>query len=617
MASAPVPPVPVPMLRQRLASVCSELRFLTNADLEAPSSKTKRTCFDALFLMLESRLAEENVDLARLREARDMELKRHRLGGLGGEDEKLARKESELTHRSRHTALILRGLEKLHWPPTRVAFANVNSDLAENATTFYDACLFLAALIAPLEKKQVLQEHGGRRPSSSSTSAIMMRTTMADREAFGSPLISRSLSARAEAKDSPPLPVSARSTAKSRERAVEEDADADDFDLLSLPTAGSVQSMAGETREPLQTSFAILQFHNEMLSRQLKLLQESVCARDQAEARMDSILLDLKAAIDEVADLGMSNSGGETSCTSASATPLLSSPYLASDPAQVTQAEDDLFRTEVNKEAAVAEAKRRIASGLVNGAGRGKGIYSGSGKDYDEIQKGKLPTSRAAKACAPPSTGVTSTIIWSKLQIRVQGIHNQWDGARREARGAILRPLEVHRECNRNAVASPKKSTHRLPSEVRIHQVLGVKAPLTLISKTDSSYNLDPATEHWLDVARIHQLQRDLVAFAQSAFTLTHSPATLAEEEGISQLEKLRVCARELTLHLACFSPLAPLALDSPYSSSLTGLEALIQEADKLVKSTGKIGRTHALPLQVAADRAKAEFFALAMVRGT
>jgi hypothetical protein len=40
----------------------------------------------------------------------------------------------------------------------------------------------------------------------------------------------------------------------------------------------------------------------------------------------------------------------------------------------------------------------------------------------------------------------------------------------------------------------------------------------------------------------------------------------------------LQSSACQLLLHLACLAPLAPLAVDAPYSSSMTGLESFVQE---------------------------------------
>ena len=112
---------------------------------------------------------------------------------------------------------------------------------------------------------------------------------------------------------------------------------------------------------------------------------------------------------------------------------------------------------------------------------------------------------------------------------------------------------------------------------------------------------------------RIHQLQRDLVNFAETCFTYvsTHCRALTSEDEEQDwnnerdderyrddnssgslpvkhtlkslaaqrkTLTSLQHTAYELLLHLSCMSPIAPLAVDSPYRSSMTGLDLLILE---------------------------------------
>lgn len=112
-----------------------------------------------------------------------------------------------------------------------------------------------------------------------------------------------------------------------------------------------------------------------------------------------------------------------------------------------------------------------------------------------------------------------------------------------------------------------------------------------------------------LDLSRIHLLQRDLVAFAENAFAWTadtvfpadsqseqnptaHSrggrecsaqrPVVLSVNERALKRQQsalaLQTTAWDLLLHLSCVSPIAPLALDSPLRSSMTGLDALIHE---------------------------------------
>ena len=415
-----------------------------------------------------------------------------------------------------------------------------------------------------------------------------------------------------------------------------------------------------------------------------------MCARDQAEGRIDTILLDLKAAIGEI--VGMGGGGGEKGDLMMSLTPTFAATQSNTKPprgslslgkgsvaaaeplAEVSTLEDDTFREEVARETAEIQSKKRISNGTNNGLGRGKSVtvsVSNSKQQQHQQQEPKPAVFRA-----PKEDG--SSVIWGKLQARLAALHGQWSEARREARRLVLRSVEVHRECRKNLARAkgPSARSHARQdgggaggavSRVRVHQVLGVVPPLSISSLTgvDEGLESEVMSEFGLDLARIHLLQRDLVAFADAAQAWTqqlmhaHSnayvggldqtsnrngknnsrgggkggaaaddttaswllneeeevggrgrrreglgtggsfstimpipdagqqdeasrcffdPTPLTKQSASAQLamEDLRLRARELVLHLACLAPLAPLALDSPLASSLTGLEALL-----------------------------------------
>ena len=138
-------------------------------------------------------------------------------------------------------------------------------------------------------------------------------------------------------------------------------------------------------------------------------------------------------------------------------------------------------------------------------------------------------------------------------------------------------------------------------------QILGVRLPLSITGdESRSGSNSDDTREgshHALDLARIHQLQRDLVDFSNAAFTLlcpeaastrtrtampqkqqldmhTVDPMPIDRNDSDWQLSllRLRERARSLLLHLSCLSPLAPLVSPAPWTSSLTGLDVLEKE---------------------------------------
>jgi len=132
------------------------------------------------------------------------------------------------------------------------------------------------------------------------------------------------------------------------------------------------------------------------------------------------------------------------------------------------------------------------------------------------------------------------------------------------------------------------------------------------------------------DLPRIHQLQRDLIGFAEEAFTVLdknnnngHHNTTKTsifhkvnadniDENMIhsDDLETLRLRAQSLLIHLSSLAPIAPLAADFPMSSSMSGLDSLINEAIYL-QQISKSNKASSLTLQKAADRAKSEHVAI------
>ena len=83
------------------------------------------------------------------------------------------------------------------------------------------------------------------------------------------------------------------------------------------------------------------------------------------------------------------------------------------------------------------------------------------------------------------------------------------------------------------------------------------------------------------------------------------------------RLRQLQLAASELSLHLACLTPLAPLANDSPYTSSMTGLECVLSEMQSIVKKfpshyqRTEAGKRDMVRVSEACDRARAEQLAL------
>ena len=150
---------------------------------------------------------------------------------------------------------------------------------------------------------------------------------------------------------------------------------------------------------------------------------------------------------------------------------------------------------------------------------------------------------------------------------------------------------------------------------------------------------------HGLDLQRIHLLQRDLLRFSEEAFSfLCCDTVPLVQKDEKSrkngdeyeendridgnlnftdsypcntkEVEKQMVMlnlfrrAQDLVLHLSCVAPLAPLVLDSPYSSSMTGLEVLEKETINIIPNLpggSAVKAQAAVRLQGGLDRMKSE----------
>lgn len=68
--------------------------------------------------------------------------------------------------------------------------------------------------------------------------------------------------------------------------------------------------------------------------------------------------------------------------------------------------------------------------------------------------------------------------------------------------------------------------------------------------------------------------------------------------------------AQQLVLHLSCIAPLAPLVLDSPYSSSMTGIEVLERETSNIIPNLpggSAVKAQAAVRLQGGLDRMRSE----------
>jgi hypothetical protein len=150
---------------------------------------------------------------------------------------------------------------------------------------------------------------------------------------------------------------------------------------------------------------------------------------------------------------------------------------------------------------------------------------------------------------------------------------------------------------------------------------------------------------HGLDLQRVHLLQRDLLRFSEEAFSFlcydavprvqkdeksrkngdkydennrnngnlnfTDSfPCNTLEAEKQIVMSNLFRRAQDLVLHLSCIAPLAPIVLESPYSSSMTGIEILEKETINIIPNLpggSAVKAQAAVRLQGGLDRMKSE----------
>ena len=262
--------------------------------------------------------------------------------------------------------------------------------------------------------------------------------------------------------------------------------------------------------------------------------------------------------------------------------------------------------------------------------------------------------SKMASDSSETSRTSGSSVIWRKLQSRLSHIHKQWEEAREEVRQSGLTSVDIHphtaafllRKKTGGRRASTSRSHQRAASDrnnsnyqrtdaeinnirngsrrntlvrknefeiesnlsvayrVRLHEILGVQASAsTAAIKNSDRWDVgdDNLVElnHGLNLHRIHQLQRDLVDFAEAAFSmcsdknfhhrdkgsfhLRTDPVPIEADEVVRQSELLAMACRsqDLLLHLACLAPLTPLSSPNPWVSTMTGMESLEKEVRK------------------------------------
>lgn len=209
--------------------------------------------------------------------------------------------------------------------------------------------------------------------------------------------------------------------------------------------------------------------------------------------------------------------------------------------------------------------------------------------------------SLGAAICVADTDGGKLVGALSKFLLKVEEVEVQWQYARQTALHSVnSSEVEVPdvAEIDNNLSYSPVKSNRKgksstpsfaptKPARYLIRQVLGVQPVVGRFSQQ---------TDAPMDLPRLHALQRDLVDFSQLVLVwaeqLNYSSLdTLFEQSSINALptsintanqlraaQQIHTRACELLIHLAYIAPITPIAIGSPYSSHITGVESLVEE---------------------------------------
>lgn len=371
-------------------------------------------------------------------------------------------------------------------------------------------------------------------------------------------------------------------------------------------------------------------------------------ARDDSERKIDLLIRDLQLSINEIADIGSSQTSDSTQNNTDQ-----SSNLIPTSTSTQTSSSSSSIRSK--------ESQRRNQS-------------------YN--------------------TQTNTSISWKTFQNRIQDLHSRWTEARRSAKSAIFSVITIHpltsnvtkkynheEEGNRIKIKSnddsyrigtsrrstPTKSlstTHTTtPTKhrsiksaplsrieenyqnptIKLSHILGVSPALSfgeINSNIDNQFHTESSINSsvYLDISRIHILQQDLVNFSKTAFEFTHHLNSLKQPiqsnmstqssilninedikydnltenshltnllDNILKYEEtlisLRLHSRSLLLHTSCLAPLAPISAWKPLTSSKTGLDVFIETITEILESKKLLTPS----IQRMIDRSKSEQYSL------
>ncbi len=571
----------VKALRSQIQYICSDLHSLTLGDLlDCKWPIVKRVIVSLMIRCPSLRECNEKLDL--LLESREIEMnnRRQALTQNFFNMDRNERMENEKEFRTKFMNIVLDGLTLLRWPPALEAFADPTNALLSDKNTILDVFAFLVQCILPTSK--LISNVTQLNTSSDIRTADLTCPGSDDSGNF----------LREHTKNIKTCKIRNTSNTLLNKNDDTDLSVIEDFKLLdtynpvkSLSDISiETNSMLGKNsisvfRSPKDVknssckkcfsnpefveSFEILQYQNEILSRQVKTLHENMYKREQLEIYISSLLLDLNLTLDEVT--GITGNCVKTKETFQNLTP------------------------------------------------RSQG------------SRHKVATTTHINDNNTCNVNSSTNIIWTQLRTKIVDLRSQWEETMQNSRKILLTEVKLPENSKEFVDFSPSirhsKSTRGIsgvvggstdyvhkPSVIRLNQILGVN-PLS--SNNDNEMTSNPGIG--LDISRIHTIQRDLVTFVDNAYEFSQGleKNNIGNENMKELIEKLKDKAQNLLLRVSYLAPIIPLSTDHPYSSSFTGIDLLLDEIIKLSPNT-KISKTTINKLHAAANRSKTEQIAIA-----
>jgi hypothetical protein len=460
-------------LRSSLQHACPELRNLTTAELQEGKWLTKKKVLQQLIACAPT-LSEENDQLTDLGEQRNEESAAQKRAGVAKEE----RVEAESTFRTKFMRAVLQALTKLKWPPSQEAFSDPLDSLFNDVSVFLDAVRFLVRVAVP-----VSHDHSYRssppRSESDPTFTPPKRPSSGSRQRPSSTLDTSLISAishvpsaseypaqdgtfytggmefgpsKKKASTAPTAPDDSYFSQRDQTQPPPSSRMSDFGDLAATPAFSKERKL-----EVNWKAFELLQRQNEVLSGRLRDLQLSVLRRDEVEAKIAGILVELKNTVGEIVEAGggKQTSAGVSSRTAARDGSVVRGPdaalAMASGTAPtegglkdgVSVAEMEEFRREVEREKAESEAKKNTTLGSTVASSAGGKGSSGVKSGVKGVAEGALCTACSAKLGAPVKAATpsfsgdrdqSSSVMWGKVHQRLRAMEEQWNGAQRSAK---------------------------------------------------------------------------------------------------------------------------------------------------------------------------------------